>query len=488
MNQILEQEDIIFTRQNSEPLLTPDFEVCGADINSISYWNAINSFFSRKVDQTEGEYNRIINRYFAGSAIEMRSIISPSYILSHEICTFVPKCKECPLKYNCAFYRSNDERENPITFADFFAGAGGLSLGFEHAGLYPVLANDIDPWFMATYKYNRPNYSTEISACDIQTWLMENELRSDWEIDIVSGGVPCQSFSMANRQRKADDPRDKLYSALMRAAGLIKPKVILIENVSGMIKEFDGVQSDLAALGYSSDHIIINSKDYGIPQSRKRLFFVAFSKNHFNDSADRVHRVITNIRDLRQNHFVTLREAIADLPALSAHTTRNDTKFNNEVSGRSFLFHELKGASEYALKINENKIYTPLFNHKARYNNSRDIEIFHTLKPGENSLAESIKHIMPYSDRNGIFKDKYYKLQYNTYSKTITAHMRYDCNMYIHPEQARGLTAREAARVQSFPDDYVFLGNFQRLYQQVGNAVPPLLAKILAKAIKNNIN
>lgn len=488
MNQILAQEDTIVTQHETEPLPNPNYDVCGADTDNIAYWNSINNSFDQKSDLTQEEAKRIVYRYFEANETRTGEIVLPSTFLSVEICIPVPKCSECPLKFNCSFYKANRQKKKTITFADFFAGAGGLSLGFENAGLYPVLANDIDPWFMATYQYNRPQYALEISACDIQTWLIHNELRNNWNIDIVSGGVPCQSFSMANRQRKADDPRDKLYSSLMRAAGMIRPKVILIENVSGMIKEFDGVQSDLAKLGYSSDHIILNSKDYRVPQSRKRLFFVAFSRNHFSDSDARVQRTITAIKDLRQDRIVSLREAIADLPPLLAHTQKNATNFNNEVSGRSFVFHQLTGASEYVMKINGNKKYTPLFNHKARYNNSRDIEIFNTLKPGENSLAESIKHIMPYVDRNSIFKDKYYKLQYDTYSKTITAHMRYDCNMYIHPEQARGLTAREAARVQSFPDDYVFLGNFQRLYQQVGNAVPPLLAQMLAKAIKTNLD
>jgi DNA (cytosine-5)-methyltransferase 1 len=110
------------------------------------------------------------------------------------------------------------------------------------------------------------------------------------------------------------------------------------------------------------------------------------------------------------------------------------------------------------------------------------------LNPGENSLSPQIADLMPYKTRNHIFTDKYFRLRYNEPSKTITAHMRWDCNSYIHPEQPRGLTAREAARLQSFPDDYVFAGTFQRLYQQIGNAVPPILASLLGTHILRHLD
>ena len=128
-----------------------------------------------------------------------------------------------------------------------------------------------------------------------------------------------------------------------------------------------------------------------------------------------------------------------------------------------------------------------VFNHKARYNNERDIEIYRRLCPGDKSDDPKIADIMPYSRRNGIFRDKYFKLEPNKICKTITAHMKCDCNMYIHPSQARGLTPREAARIQSFPDNYYFRGSFTKTYMQIGNSVPPLLGRVIAAAIKNFI-
>ena len=126
-----------------------------------------------------------------------------------------------------------------------------------------------------------------------------------------------------------------------------------------------------------------------------------------------------------------------------------------------------------------------LFNHKARYNNERDVEIFRRMNPGDNSADPKIADIMPYRRRERIFKDKYFRLEPDKPCKTITAHMRYDCNMYIHPFQARGLTPREAARVQSYPDDYFFRGPYTKTYMQVGNSVPPLMSATIAKVLKD---
>ena len=124
-----------------------------------------------------------------------------------------------------------------------------------------------------------------------------------------------------------------------------------------------------------------------------------------------------------------------------------------------------------------------LYNHKNRYNNPRDIEIYRRLPQGANSLHESIADIMPYTRRNGIFKDKYFKLDENQICKTITSHMKFDCNMYIHPWEARGLSPREAARIQTFPDDYVLTGAQNSWYAQVGNAVPVKLAEAIGRGI-----
>ena len=127
-------------------------------------------------------------------------------------------------------------------------------------------------------------------------------------------------------------------------------------------------------------------------------------------------------------------------------------------------------------------------NHTNRYNNDRDIEIFDRLPQGANSLHESIKEIMPYSSRNHMFKDKYFKLKETEVSKTITSHMKMDCNMYIHPTQPRGLSPREASRIQTFPDDFIFMGANNTWYAQIGNAVPVKLAEVIGNQIVKHLN
>ena len=138
---------------------------------------------------------------------------------------------------------------------------------------------------------------------------------------------------------------------------------------------------------------------------------------------------------------------------------------------------------EYVSYINQGREVPVTLNHKARYNNDRDIEIFGRLYQGDKSDDPKIADIMPYARRNDIFKDKYFKLDGDQICKTITSHMKFDCNMYIHPWQSRGLSPREAARIQTFPDDYVFYGAQNSWYMQIGNAVPVKLAENIGRAI-----
>jgi DNA (cytosine-5)-methyltransferase 1 len=145
----------------------------------------------------------------------------------------------------------------------------------------------------------------------------------------------------------------------------------------------------------------------------------------------------------------------------------------------------LKGNENSYLKlINQNRNIPYIFNHKARYTNDVNFEIYKLLNQGDDGTNEKIKDIMPYAHRNHVFKDKYFKLIANKPSRTITAHLKMDCHSHIHPFQVRSITPREAARIQSFPDDYIFLGAYLKTYMQIGNAVPPVMARGIAKEIK----
>lgn len=367
------------------------------------------------------------------------------------------------------------------TLVDLFAGCGGLSLGMEQAGFIPIFVNEINPSFCETYMFNHNLSKDKYFVGDINT-LNENivDYISLFEdVDIVCGGPPCQGFSMANRQRIIDDPRNDLYKAYLFFLSKVRPKFFVMENVKGMSKRISEILNDFKQyLGedYTFSYSLLNAKDFGIPQNRERLFIIG---NRLGVDVDKIFNDIKN--DVSDSFFV-LKDAISDLPKLKPNRVKNNSTIENDDCGYreiEFDYHR----TPYYHFINNDRTITKLYNHKNRYNNDRDIKIFDLLPQGANSLHASISDIMPYKSRNHMFKDKYFKLNENEVSKTITSHMKYDCNMYIHPRLARGLTPREAARIQTFPDDYVFLGSQNGWYAQIGNAVPVKLAKVVGKHI-----
>ncbi len=364
---------------------------------------------------------------------------------------------------------------------DLFAGCGGLSLGMEQAGFTTVFANEIDERLFSSYLYNRnlsPN-SYFIGDINELNRNIDNYKNIFQNVDLVCGGPPCQGFSMANRQRILDDPRNGLYKAYLEFLSVVRPTFFVMENVKGMSKKIDEILSDFNKyLGndYTFAYSLLNAKDFGLPQNRERFFIIG---NRLNID---VKDLFENIKKNKLNKPFLLKDAIADLPKLEPNRTKNNTKLENEQIGfveRDYIYPQ----SEYADFINNGKKVTKLYNHRNRYNNDRDIEIFSLLPQGANSLHKSIEDIMPYKSRNHMFKDKYFKLNENEVCKTITSHMKHDCNMYIHPNQSRGLSPRESARIQTFPDYYVFTGTPNQWYAQIGNAVPVKLAEFIGKEI-----
>ena len=367
------------------------------------------------------------------------------------------------------------------TYIDVFAGCGGLSLGMEQAGFTPVFMNDIDPICSKTYKFNFNLTDKQIFIGDIA------RLNEEWkttyakyigDVDLVCGGPPCQGFSTANRQRLIDDPRNKLYKEYVLFLSQIRPKFFVMENVKGMQRKIDEIIQDFhqyLGTNYTFSYKILNAKNFGVPQNRERLIFIG---NRMGGNTD---KIFENIESAKYPHFV-LKDALEGLPVLFPNKKKNDTSIENDKIGFKECAYQYS-QTQFFKFINSHEV-TKLYNHKNRYNNERDIEIFRRLPQGANSLHESIVDIMPYKKRLGIFKDKYFKLNENEVCKTITSHMKFDCNMYIHPTQPRGLSPREAARVQTFPDDFVFLGPQNSWYHQIGNAVPVKLAYAIGKEIK----
>lgn len=362
---------------------------------------------------------------------------------------------------------------------DLFAGCGGLSCGLEQAGFTPWFVNEIVETFCNTYKKNHNLDEDHYFVGDINDL---NENLDDYkeyleDITLVCGGPPCQGFSMANRQRILDDPRNQLYKAYLYFLSQVRPKFFIMENVKGMSKKIGEIKDDFAKyLGeeYQFDYRLLKAQNFGVPQNRERFIMIG-------------NRVGVNPNDIFEEIFkqgrspFVLKDALEGLPHLESRK-RIGKNEENERSGfteRQFVYPE----TEFYHFINGYRHIDKLYNHKNRYNNPRDIEIYRRLPQGANSLHDSIADIMPYSRRNGIFKDKYYKLDETQICKTITSHMKFDCNMYIHPWEARGLSPREAARIQTFPDDYVLTGAQNLWYAQVGNAVPVKLAKAIGMGI-----
>ena len=366
------------------------------------------------------------------------------------------------------------------TFIDLFAGCGGLSLGMEQAGFTPIFANEIWEPAATTYRMNHGLTEKQVFVGDIH-YLVEHfaDFKLPKKVDLVCGGPPCQGFSMANRQRIIDDPRNHLYKVYLRFLSRVRPLFFVMENVRGMAGRIDEIHDNFhSALGdeYSFAHSLLNAADFGVPQNRVRFILIG---NRLGVSSQ---TVLDGLRSVAYPQFV-LRDVLEGLPELGHKATKGQSDEESDEVGyfkRPFAFVE----NDFFKFINDGRTIGFLFNHKNRYNNPRDIEIYTRLPQGGNSLHPSIADIMPYSRRNGIFKDKYFKLEEDKVCKTITSHMKFDCNMYIHPWYARGLTAREAARVQTFPDDFVFYGPQNSWYGQIGNAVPAKMAYAIGRGLR----
>ena len=393
-------------------------------------------------------------------------------------------CAKCPVCKYCNTYietARNNVDDNSLKMIDLFCGAGGLSLGFTQEGFITSLANDIQDCCVDTYAHNHPETPRDhIVLGDIKDVVANlEELLDGRRVDIVVGGPPCQGFSMANRQRLIDDPRNYLYKNYVDVVNKVRPKFFVMENVKGMLSVAEQVKEDFRNIGYSVECHILNAKDFGVPQNRERLIYIGNCVGIDNE------KIFTEIFALSKGipeH--NLGDALYALRPLKASRIKNATEIGSAESGFKIEKNNNADTNEYISYINQDRAISVVSNHKARYNNDRDIEIFGRMEQGDRSDDPKIADIMPYARRNNIFKDKYFKLESDKVCKTITAHMKFDCNMYIHPTQARGLTPREAARVQSYPDDYFFRGAYTKTYMQIGNSVPPLLGRAIAQVIK----
>ncbi len=392
--------------------------------------------------------------------------------------------------------QKESDKKKKLTLVDFFCGAGGLSLGFLQEGFNVKLANDIEDVCIQTYKYNHPELpSDKLIQGDIKEIVdnIENYISDD--IDIVVGGPPCQGFSEANRQRVIDDPRNKLYKYFLKAVEKITPKIVVMENVKGMLKVADQVVEDYENLriikngqqySYKVKYQILNSQDFSVAQSRERLIYIAIRNDVMESRNIRPEDIFSQIENkCKNNEKYLLSDALKDIKPLEAPRIRNINEIDSDITGKKIeVNHYENNDNQYLSLINMGRDIPYIFNHKARYCSDVNYEIYRRLGQGDDATDDKVKDIMPYAHRNHCFKDKYYKLIADRPCRTITAHLRMDCHSHIHPYQVRAITPREAARIQSFPDDYLFWGAYLKTYMQVGNAVPTMMARGIANVVK----
>jgi DNA (cytosine-5)-methyltransferase 1 len=392
-----------------------------------------------------------------------------------------PRCCECLIAGFCGYNRKERPSVSQPLFIDLFAGAGGMSLGFEDAGFHLHAAIDSNWHACSTFLYNRPELRPE-QVIESRMEEINPKKFSKKGIKVMVAGLPCQEFSWVRTNGYGNWGRKELYKELLRFVDVIKPVFVVVENVPGMKSSTNEhyakqIEIGLEKLGYKVRSGLLNAKDYGIPQKRTRLFFLARKIFHNSPKAalKSVDHVWAQIHSSKIETFVNFAQGISGLPSLSAGEG-NEIQWNSTRGKRS----------DYAIKMMGNN-GSILFNHCARNHNTRDLEAYQTMNEGEDALDLYRKkpELMIYSTEN--FSTKYYKIKKDDPSPTILAHLRKDANSFIHPEDNRGISPREAARLQSFPDDYRFLGSFGIQFEQIGNAVPPQLAKILADAIKKEI-
>lgn len=325
-----------------------------------------------------------------------------------------------------------------LNYIDIFAGVGGLSLGFNKAGFENLFAVEYDKVFAENYSLNFKNH--KMLCKDIKE-IDEDEIKSiigNTKVDVIIGGPPCQGFSIAGNIGRTflEDPRNYLFKEFVRFVKIIKPKMFLLENVSAMEKHNKGktletIKEEFKKLGYEIKHKVLNSKFYNVPQERRRIVLIGtINENNFEFPTE-------------NHNFISIEEAIGDLPILQSGE-------NSSIPNHSAMNHS-------------------------------------------SQMLEKMKYVKDGGDRNDIPLElrpksgdarKYIRYNSKKPSICITGDMR----KVFHYNQNRALTNRELARIQTFPDDFTFVGNNGKIQQAIGNAVPPNLAYELALKIKEVLN
>jgi len=369
-------------------------------------------------------------------------------------------------------------RQGSLNVIDIFCGAGGLSLGFELAGFNVLLGIDSDEKCVKTYSSNLHNKGIikDVRRIkDVEKFVEKNAGSN--EIHVVIGGPPCQTYSITGRiklrslgRNPQKDPRNGLWKWFMKFVKELNPLFFVMENVPAMASIKcngsllpDQVVREAKELGYIAKWRILNAADYGVPQTRRRLFIVGSKLN-----------VPFHWPEKTVSTYVTVWEAISDLPIIPHGFRENEIPYSPRSKLSSYQSWARTGANDV------------LYNHVTRWHREEDLLIFSILPEG-GKYTDVPKWLRRY--RDDIFKDRYKKLMRDAPSWTIDAHAAKDTYRYIYPsrpnqpEPPRTISVREAARLQSFPDKFVFPSELTHAFRQIGNSVPPLLAWAVANSV-----
>lgn len=350
---------------------------------------------------------------------------------------------------------------------DLFCGCGGLSEGFKLAGYNIIGGIDFNESAIKTYNKNFPEAKglcRDLMEMDVSQ--IKEEFGNLSDVDVIIGGPPCQGFSAANRYKiEGDDPRNKLFFEFVKFVDLAKPKAVVIENVRGIITSNNGYAKDriyeiFESRGYTVNHKILSASEYGIPQKRFRNFFVMIKEGK-KFEFDKLKK---------SDYEVTVEDAIGELYNYEDHSTNEPITLKGKPTSKYRKY----------LRSNDNRVS----NHEVRYPADK-VQHRISFVPQGGNWKDVPEELWP-SDRKNRHSSAYKRLDVSKPSCTIDTGNNH--SNYFHPLYNRIPSVREAARLQSFPDEFQFVGNRSEQYRQVGNAVPPLLAKVIADQLKEVFN
>lgn len=392
-------------------------------------------------------------------------------------------------------------------FIDLFAGCGGLSEGFYMQNFNALAHVEINPVACKTLRTRMKHYGYEHADDSV----LELDITSDdalqkietavkkQEVDIIIGGPPCQAYSSLGRAKDdnamRDDPRNYLFESYVKVLNRYLPKFFVFENVTGMltakiygehiVNKIVGALSENYKVKFDPKINVLNSANYGVPQIRKRVIIIGVRKDLDIEPEEMYAGIIKTNYDPEMTEeqktglkkYVTVRDAIGELPAVKPGGGKKEVSF---ISKRNNDFLNKIASKDNMLR-----------DHVARNHNEKDIERYKVMSSNHWTFQELLENRPDLNhEKQRVFGNSYAVQWWDLPSKTIIAHLYKDGNQFIHPDSAQGrtFTVREAARIQSFPDDFVFEGPRTEQFKQIGNAVPPLLAESIAKCVKNKLD